>query len=870
MRRQVKAWPLRNLFPSTSRRWFSASVFVVLLLVLAVAADWWIALPPEALDRATYVGRDACTGCHEKETHEWIGSDHDLAMDRATPQTVLGNFDDCTFTHIAFDQLILLPDDQLRALLNAAEVNDLALALHDAPSHVAARFEQLLPDEKRGRLQQRRRWLYAVRPCDQTDAYRRLGDLARRLEREGKLDASFAVTSRMFQREGKYFVTTDNAEGKAETFQIKYVFGVRPLQQYLVEFPDGRIQCLPLAWDTEQRSWFHLYPKEPIPHGDVLHWTGRAQNWNYMCADCHTTNLQKNYDVTTDTYHTTWSEIDVSCEACHGPGSVHVQLAEAWSLFWDRRVGYGLAKLKGPDSRPEIETCAPCHARRLIVYPGHKPGAYFYDHFTPETLEGELYYADGQVLDEDYVYGSFIQSLMYRKGVRCTDCHNPHTARIKTESPESPRPKATENEVCGQCHLPTKYDTPNHHHHPDATKPGTHCVECHMPETKYMVVDPRRDHSIRIPRPDLTVKLGIPNACNLCHNDPQKGETAQWAEDWVRRWYGPMEDKEKEHFALAIAAGRQGRPDAVRKLAAVARRDDLSAMVRGSAIRLLSHYRADESLGAALRGLEDPDPLVRVLSVRSLEGLPPDDLHRWLVKMLHDRRRAVRTEAALLLSALPSSLFAKDDLEALRSAIDEYLVGQQNVAEQPGAHINMAVVYGNLGRYDEAEQEYLTALRLDPNFLPARNNLAMLYDQLGKKRRAEEQFRLMIAAEPDVPEPYYYLGLLVAEDSSRLSEACDLLTTAARLAPGNPRIHYNRGLALQRLGRTAEAEKALKTALRLAPQVPDYLYALCTFYVQQQQWAEARSCARQLLRLQPNNSRWQALLEEIRRRESGK
>lgn len=870
MRRQVTAWPLRKLLGGTRwRRVFAALLAAAVVLGLAVACDWFFALPPDALERASYVGRQTCVRCHEKEFREWTGSDHHLAMDHATPQTVLGDFNDRQFTHIAFERFALLSDDHLRAVLTAADANDLALALHDAPSHVAARFERLLPPEERSRLDRLRKWLYAVRPCDQNDAYRRLGDIARRLQSEGKLDASFAVTSRMFQRDGKYYVTTDNAEGKLETFEVKYVLGVRPLQQYLVEFPDGRIQCLPLAWDTQQGSWFHLYPKEPIPHDDVLHWTGAAQNWNYMCADCHTTHLQKNYDVASNTYRTTWSEIGVSCEACHGPGSVHVALADAWSLFWDRRLGYGLPRLKGPDSRPQIETCAPCHARRLLVYPGHKPGEHFYDHYVPETLEGELYYADGQVLDEDFDYGSFIQSLMFRKGVRCTDCHNPHTTRIKTETPHSPRPIATDNQVCGQCHLPTKYDTPNHHFHPDATKPGTHCVECHMPETKYMVVDPRRDHSIRVPRPDLTVSLGIPNACNLCHNDPEKGETAQWAEDWVRRWYGPLEEKEKEHFALAIAAGRQGRPDAVRKLAAVARRDDLSAMVRGSAIRLLARYGADESLGAALRGLADPDPLVRVLAVRSLEALPPAELHRWLAKMLHDPRRAVRTEAARLLSAVSPAMFAQDDLEALHRGIDEYLVGQQSLAEQPGAHINMAVVYGNLGRYDQAEQHYHAALRLDPHFLPARNNLAMLYDQLGKKPQAEEQFRLMIAERPDLPDPYYYLGLLVAEDNARLAEACQLLATAAKLAPANPRIHYNRGLALQQLGRSAEAEEALKTALRLAPESPDYLYALCAFFVEHQRWAEAESYALRLARLQPSNPRWQALLSEIGRRQSG-
>ena len=259
----------------------------------------------------------------------------------------------------------------------------------------------------------------------------------------------YGVISRMFRRDGAYWISTENAAGEGETFEMKYTFGYEPLQQYLVEFDDGRVQALSVAWDTEREQWFHLYPDEHIAHDDPLHWTARSQNWNYMCAECHSTNLRKQYDVATDSYDTTFSEIDVSCEACHGPASLHVELAEAKSLFWDRIHGYGLAPLKGQSSKVELETCARCHARRRVVYPGFEPGDEFLDYYAPELIVGELYHVDGQIRDEVYEYGSFLQSRMYREGVRCTNCHDPHTAGLKAEG----------NQLCGQCHVPAKYDS---------------------------------------------------------------------------------------------------------------------------------------------------------------------------------------------------------------------------------------------------------------------------------------------------------------------------------------------------------------------------------------------------------------------------
>jgi len=858
-----------------------AALMVLPVLAIAVglwvAVDWWVCLPEGELESATYVGREVCGRCHEEELELWSDSDHDLAMDQATSQTVLGDFDDREFTHIAVDDLAKLADPDVRTVIEQAGISTWAVALDDISKPAKEKVLANFPEPKKAQLIEARERLEAVRPADVADAHREIGNVMRRLKREGKITVDFAVTSKMFRRGEEFLVTTDAADGEKKTFPVKYVFGYRPLQQYLVEFPDGRVQCLPVTWDTENQQWYHVYPKEPIPHDDVLHWTGALQNWNYMCAECHSTNLQKNYDLAEDSYHTTFSEIDVSCETCHGPGSLHVRLAESWGLFWDRRHGYGLPGLADRNPRVEIETCAPCHSRRRIVCPGSRPGGKLLDHYLPEVLDGNLYYADGQILEEDYVYSSFIQSKMYDKEVRCSNCHDSHTTRVKFLDPEGPWNQVPSNRLCGQsgCHQPAKYDTVTHHQHPDASKPGTRCVECHMPETKYMVVDPRRDHSLRVPRPDLTVSLEIPNACNLsgCHDDPSKGETAQWAADKCEEWYG--EPDGPPHFAHGIAAGREGRPEGERALSEVAKRKDNRAIVRASAISLLSNYGSGEAEFRAVEGLTDPDELVRAVSVRSLQYLRPETLHRRVAPLLADPVRAVRTEAARLMSTVPRRQLSREEATAFDAALAEYVEAQEAVADRPGAHLNLAVVYANLGDLAKAEAAYQTALGLDPGFLPARFNLAMLYDRKGKKGEAEAQFRKVIELEPAPPElaeAHYSLGLLLAENEQRLGDAAEHLAAATRLAPENPRIHYNYGLAMQNLGRVVEAEKALKTACRLSPRTAGFLHALAILYAQQENWNAAKACVEGLNRMEPGNPQWVSLLDYYEREsnEAGK
>ncbi|MBE0594825.1 MAG: hypothetical protein IH616_20765, partial [Gemmatimonadales bacterium] len=416
------------------------------------------------------------------------------------------------------------------------------------------------------------------------------------------------ITSRFYRRDGKFYVSTQGPDGETEEFEITHTFGWEPLQQYLVPFPGGRRQALSIAWDTERGRWFHLYPNQVIPPGDWLHWTRNAQNWNGMCAECHSTNLIKGYDPETKTFATTWSEIDVSCEACHGPGSRHVAWAELPPMARPARENYDLAiRTSGITNQQQVELCAPCHSRRSELGDYDHTHPDLLDNVLPTVLREGLYHADGQILDEVYVYGSFVQSKMFRMGIRCGDCHDVHSLKLHKDG----------NELCLQCHQAETYDSYDHHFHKKIYEgqpsDGALCVKCHMVEQPYMVVDWRADHSLRLPRPDLSQEISVPNACTQsgCHDD----RPLSWSLQAYRRWYG---EARRPHYGTVLAAGRAGRPEARDELVTLAGNTLSPAIVRATALTLLGGYPGPEATQAFDRALADEDPLIRYTALSSL------------------------------------------------------------------------------------------------------------------------------------------------------------------------------------------------------------------------------------------------------------
>jgi len=669
------------------------------------------------------------------------------------------------------------------------------------------------------------------------------------------------VTSRFFKQGDRFFVRTDGPDGKPGDFEISDTFGVEPLQQYLIAMPGGRLQPLQIAWDTPRKKWFHLLPHEKAPAGDVLHWTGRYQTANTMCITCHSTGYEKRYDAATDSFASSWKEPNVSCQACHGPGQQHAQWARSkaegipLSTLAGERYGL-LVDFKAAGAAGQVEVCAACHSRRSELTAAPVPGQPRMDHYLPSLLQPGLYHPDGQQLDEVFVDGSFRQSKMYARGVGCTDCHSAHTGKLKLAG----------NAVCAQCHAPQAnpkfagaagaYDTPAHHFHQQGTA-GAQCAACHMPSKNYMQIQARPDHSLRVPRPDLSVKLGTPNACSQCHAD----KPAQWAADRVAAWYGPKR-RQEPHSGEAFAAARSGQPGAGEALARIVADRSQPGIVRATALDgLRNDPRSGDS--ARIEATRDAAPGVRAAAADSLEALPAAQRLYGLSPLLRDPIRAVRIAAARALSSLPPERIDLATRPAFDAALAEYIAAQNVALDMPGAQLNLAVIYENTARIDLAEKHYLNALRIDPDFTPARANLARLYNASARNADAERVLTEGLRRLPELGELQYSLGLLLAEEK-RLPEAARALTQAARLLPARAKVHYNLGLALQQLGQRKPAEAALLQAQRLDPLDAQSLYALAVFYAQGGQRAQALQWAEKLQALNPTDPQVRQFVQGLR------
>ncbi len=665
------------------------------------------------------------------------------------------------------------------------------------------------------------------------------------------------VTSRFLRRGAKYFVHTDSIDGKLADFEITHVIGVEPLQQYLIAMPGGRLQALPIAWDTQKKQWFHLLAHEKTPPGDVLHWTGRYQTANTMCIVCHTTDYERRYDASQDAFDSRWKEINVSCQSCHGPGASHVQWAQSKPAATKVSASaMGLTVDFGAGgAQATQDTCAPCHARRSELSLKGIPGQPLMDHFLPSLLRQGLYQADGQQLDEVYVDGSFRQSKMAQMGVNCSHCHNAHSGK----------PRLAGNALCLQCHATPRnpafpsasgsFDSPAHHFHP-AGSPGAQCVSCHMPSRIYMGVQPRPDHSLRVPRPDLSVGTGLPNACNGCHAQ----KSAQWAADSVARWYGKKR-RQEPHYGAAFAAWRSGRGNADALLAIVAN-TGMSAIVRATALSELAND-ARSGLPTRINALQDAAPEVRAAAADGLALLEPSRRMQVLTPLLRDPIKAVRLAALHSLSTVARERFDAGARPAFDAALQEYMAVQSLALDMPGAQLNLAQMLQNTGQAEQAEQHYLAALKLDPDFSPARLNLAQLYAQQGRIKPAQEVLKAGLLRQPGIGELQYSLGLLLAQDGD-LAAAAQALQKAARLLPTRGRVAYNLALAWQQLGKNKLAEQSYLAAVKTDPSDPDFLYALAAFYYHGHQLQQAQRWADKLKQLRPDDPRSITLQRTLR------
>jgi predicted CXXCH cytochrome family protein len=807
-KRSVVVTPTKNAPDTTpaaspSSRWWKSKGRLGALLAIAVIGMSSLAflffsdeyyLPfgkrhSEVVVPATFVGSEVCADCHHAQANLWNTSQHKHAMQHATVASVLGNFGDASFDY-------------------------------------------------------------------------------------------YAVHSRFFKKDGKFMVETDGPDGNLAVFEVKYTFGIAPLQQYLIEFPDGRLQALSIAWDSRPKEqggqrWFHLYPNEEIKHDDILHWTKLNQNWNFMCAECHSTGVQKNYDAANDRFATTWAELSVGCEACHGKGSRHVSWAhdqQRWSSFgrnedptkglaaflnerrgitWlpDPKTGNPQRSIGPAVLRREVETCGLCHARRGKFSEDWLPGQSLSDTHVVSTLARGLYHADGQMLDEVYNYGSFKQSKMFAAGVTCSDCHEPHAAKLRVSG----------DGVCLQCHATDRYEVATHHHH-EGIAPAVTCASCHMPVRTYMQIDKRHDHSLRIPRPDLSVKLGTPNACNDCHAD----KSPEWAASTVEQWHGPNR-KGFQNYAEAFHASWNGSADAAALLATVVANSATPAIARASALTELQSRVSPANIELARKGVTDPDPQVRIAALDMLDGIAGNRIWPIVSPLLSDSSRGVRIRAVSLLADVSTANQPATDREAFERVAAEFVAAQRYNADRPEARSTLGNFFTRRGLFTDAETEYRAGLRLSPKYAPAAINLADLYRQLRRDGEAEAVLRTAIATSLQDAGLHHALGLTLTRQK-RPDDALAEFRVATELEPDRLRYAYVYAVALHSAGQVDDSIKVLKESLARHPDDRDTLLALVTFNRDAGDIGVALEYAEQLTRLAPNDRELNRLVGDLRGR----
>ncbi len=708
---------------------------------------------------AEYVGTPACASCHEAEHQGWLGSHHDLAMQKATPETVLGDFDDVTVKY-------------------------------------------------------------------------------------------YKETAR-FIRDGDAFVVEAlGADGKRARFPVIYTFGVDPMQQYLVEVEPGRLQSFLFAWDTRPKGeggqrWFHLQPDEYIEPGDPLHWTGPSYNWNYSCADCHSTAVKKNYDRASKRYATEYFEINVGCEACHGPGSRHVELEEAKAkrrpanTGFDRRLpppekrkwsfveGGDIAVLATSQPSDETSTCAPCHSRRADL---GGDGTSYHDRYRLAALDELLYFDDGQIKDEVYVYGSFLQSRMHAAGVVCSDCHDGHTAELRAEG----------NALCTRCHKAATYDDPKHYFHEPGTD-GSLCTDCHMPQRTYMVIDERADHRFGLPRPALAAKIGAPDACTGCHSK----KSAEWAEGHIDKHFDKRAD---DVFAEVLHAARMQQPEGEPGLIELVATGTAPAIIRATALLELRNLASPALPALLMRAARDPSPIVRRTVAVASRDLPTEQRPEVARELLRDPVRTVRIEAVAALLGTHAGAWSESDRAALKAATAEYIEARAFNADRGEGLVDLAHVALLAGDVEHAEGNLRETLDIDPTFTAAYVNLADLYRSQQRDEEAEAVLREGLKAAADRGSVEFALGLTLIR-LGQSSEAMAHLRRAHEMRPEVIRFGYVYAVAQFDSGQQAASLQTLERMRQRYPANRDILRLLAGYNQQMGRSKAAERYAAELKKL---------------------
>ena len=652
-------------------------------------------------------------------------------------------------------------------------------------------------------------------------------------------------------------------------YPLVHVMGGKNVYYFLTPMQGGRLQTLPVAYDVRTGEWFDT-AASGVRHfpgtetDEPVHWTDPMYTFNTSCYGCHVSQLSSNYDLKSDTYHTTWAEPGINCEACHGSGAEHVRVCQATPEGQEPNdLKIIVTKTFSADQINSM--CNACHAKLSPITGSFKPGQRFFDHFDLITLDHSDFYPDGRDLGENYTMTTWRMSPCVKSGkLDCAHCHT-SSGRYRFKNAEQP------NAACLPCHRERVENVAAHSHH-EADGTGSRCIACHMPMTDFARMT-RSDHSMRPPTPAATLKFKSPNACNICHDD----QDPNWADGYVRQWHEKDYQKPILKQASLVDAARRGdwsRLDAILTYIGSKDRDEVFAT---SLLRLLAGCESEKKWPAVIKALEkDRSPLVRAAAAQTLHGYLTAESFPALLAATDDEYRLVRVRAAAALAAIPPEQLADEHrnqlrrataelMESLKAAPDDYSshfnLGNVHMQRQDHVkalasyeraiklrpdfvppYVNAAFAYNARGQNDKAEASFRKALALDPNNAAVHLNLGMLLGELKRPREAEGAFRDALKADPNAAAAAYNLGVLLSE--SKPKECLTWCRKAYELRPNEGRYGYTYAFFLRQNGQVEQAIRVLRKMVNAATAYPDAYLLLGEVLEKQGKVGEALSVYR--------------------------
>jgi len=650
--------------------------------------------------------------------------------------------------------------------------------------------------------------------------------------------------------DGTPFMRIAFGTAKPETFRVDYTLGAKRYQGYLSTMADGRIYVLPAFWHIESRRWVDWKEITPIPEGahDL------RQIWNTNCFNCHGTNIAQGFDVAAKRYKSTWTEMGIGCEACHGPGKPHVELMEAWEKNPESKPAYdtsaknrelsGLLKIFSPRTatpRQTYDTCAYCHGNKQNVFLGFRAGDHYDDYALPFLISEPLpendyqgeFWPDGRPNRFNRPQALTMSGCFKAGQAVCTSCHLSHGSR----NPFSLKVNITQGRsgdlLCVQCHsgasgassasgarllpvsqgvrdpiAPWSNEAIEQHTFHKADSAGSRCISCHMSDVNWRLLIRRRDHTFQAPVPETTAAFGVPNACTTCHDD----RTPEWAARQMDQWWGDG-SRRQASTSLADTMYRAGSGDAraLPGLARLAVDRSQGLLVRASAVEFMQQL----ALGTA--GTGNSDAQSQTSFGRGAAGggkrqrMPPAALTPEQVNALigaaSDPEPIVRAQAVNALLAAgtrdrivpPIVARLNDSSRIVRARAAEALLAL-GISSLPGA------IGQQLAR---AQDEYAQSLQDFPD--AATNHSALGWLDAERNRTAEASAALdrAMSLDPRAARPLVIKGVIAAREN-RFNDAIDLWKKAKAVEPAYPNIDQL----------IAEAEKRRKLGPGIRDQGP--------------------------------------------------